>query len=63
MTAWFKALKEWNKNNEKFEIPKKGSKAYAEVKELSKKYSDMKGGKRTSHKKSHKRSHKRSHKH
>jgi len=57
MTAWFKALKEWNKNNEKFEIPKKGSKNYNEVKKLSMKYKDMKGGKR-SHKRSNKRSHK-----
>ncbi len=38
MTAWFKALQEWNKGRSKYEIPKKGSKGYKEVMLLADKY-------------------------
>jgi len=31
---WLGALKEWNKGNAKYTIPKKGSKEYLEVKAL-----------------------------
>jgi hypothetical protein len=31
---WIEALKEWNKNNKKYVIPKKGTKEYDEVKLL-----------------------------
>jgi hypothetical protein len=40
---WIEALKEWNKKNDKYVIPKKGSKEYEEVKLLMKK-SDAKSG-------------------
>lgn len=42
MTTWLEALKEYNKNKTKWEIPKKGTKEYMEVKRLMGKSVPMK---------------------